>query len=290
MSRGSTEPVHTGPSSTKRVATETAPVELHAARAKVRPATNQGRIGRLVSIHRGLPLQWSELLLVFLPASLVVIAPLGYGLWRAWYAYTNFGPAAASAWARPWYIFATVALVPFSLLAIYRMYLASRYVAVHEEGLRLRLSPFSNLRLTWDEITGIATAAYQDHFLGLALRLRPQITIYRRSGRPIRLDGRLQKITSLTRRLKSNLYPRLWPEISARLKAGNPVQFGPLSVHPKVLYLKHQSIPWEQVSRLSVRSGFLVVELEAGKPVRIPVAHIPNLELLLQLVDWGINP
>ena len=279
MSSGSTQPVSTQPGSTGP----------SPARAQQVPAPGKKALGRVLSVHRGLPLQWGELLLVFFPASLLVIAPLSYGLWRAWYAYTTFGPAAASSWARPWYLFATLALLPFSLLAVRRMFLASRYVAVHENGLRLRLSPFSNLPLAWDEITGIASAAYQDHFLGLALRMRPQITIFPAAGRPIRLDSRFQKITSLTRRVKSNLYPRLWPGMCEQLQAGHTVQFGRLAVHPKALYLGKRSIPWEQVTRLGARSGYLVVELQTGGPIRVPVAQIPNLELMLQLVEWGIN-
>jgi hypothetical protein len=279
MSSSSTQPVSTQPVPAGPVPASTQPV----------PAPGKMGLGRALSVHRGLPLQWSELLFVFIPASLLVIAPLSYGLWRAWYAYTTFGPAAASAWARPWYLFATLALVPFSLLAVRRMFLASRYVAVHENGLRLRLSPFSNLPLTWDEITGIAAAAYQDHFLGMVLQMRPQVVIYPAKGRPIRLDGRFQKVTSLTRRVKSNLYPRLWPAMCEQLQAGQPVQFGRLAVHPQALYLGERPIPWEQVTRLSTHSGYLVIELQTGGPVRTPVVQIPNLELMLQLVEWGIN-
>jgi hypothetical protein len=279
MSSSSTQPVTTQPVPAGPVSSGTQPV----------PVQGTKGLGRALSIHRGIPLQWSELLFVFLPASLLVIAPLSYGLWRAWYAYTTFGPAAASAWARPWYLFATLALIPFSLLAVRRMFIASRYVAVHENGLRLRLSPFRNIPLAWDELTGIASAAYQDHFLGLSLGLRPQITIFPVKGRPIRLDGRFQNITSLTRRVKSTLYPRLWPAMTAQLQAGRPVRFGRIVVHPKALYLGKRSIPWEQVTRLGVRSGYLVVELEAGDQIRMQVADLPNLELMLQLVEWGIN-
>jgi hypothetical protein len=279
MSRGSTQPV-----STQAVAAGPPPGGAQPVLAQPKSG-----LGRTLSVYRGLPLQWSELLFVYLPASLLVIAPLTYGLWRAWYAYTTFGPAAASAWARPWYQLATLALVPFSLLSVHRMFLASRYVAVHENGLRLRFSPFREVRLAWEDLTGIASAAYQEHFLGIAFQLRPQITLFRAKGRPIRLDSRLQKTTSLTRRIKSNLYPRLWPLMADRWQAGRAIGFNRLTVHPKAFYLGKQPVPWEQVARLGVRSGFLVIELETGGPVRFPVAEVPNLELLFQLVEWGIN-
>jgi hypothetical protein len=67
------------------------------------------------------------------------------------------------------------------------------------------------------------------------------------------------------------------------------VRFGRFAVHPKALYVWNKPIPWEQVNRLGARSGYLVVELETGGQIRIPVAEIPNLELMLQLVEWGIN-
>jgi hypothetical protein len=246
--------------------------------------------GRRLAVYRGNPLRWSDLLLVFFPASLLVILPLAYGLYRAWIAYTRFGPAAAGAWARPWYMLATLALIPLTLLACYRLYQASRFVAVYEGGLRLRLSPFGYRRLAWSQIAGIAVAAYEDRFLGLPLWTRSQATLYPNQGRPIQLNARLQDLPALTRQVKGILYPRLWPALGADLQVGRWVHFGRLAVHRQSLSFSGRQIPWERVTALAVRSGYLVVELETGRRLRLAVARIPNLELLLQLVEWGINP
>jgi hypothetical protein len=230
-----------------------------------------------------------ELLFTFLPATLLVLGPLSYGVWRAWYAYTQFGPAAASAWARPWFLLATLALLPLTLLALARLASARRSVAVYEHGLRLRLSPFRRQFLPWERIAGIAVAGYQEHFLGPPLNIRPVAVIYPAHERPVRLDGRLQGVAALAKQVKAILYPRLLGQLRADLKAGRRISFNRVAISLDGLAISGRRIPWERVARLGVQAGFLVVELDTGARLRQAVAHIPNLEILLQLVELDIN-
>ena len=48
-------------------------------------------------------------------------------------------------------------------------------------------------------------------------------------------------------------------------------------------------IPWSGVRQITVRAGILIVELENQPDIRLPASQIPNLELLLQLIQQGVT-
>jgi hypothetical protein len=62
-----------------------------------------------------------------------------------------------------------------------------------------------------------------------------------------------------------------------------------MAVQKQALRLERKNITWEQVSRVWVDQGHLVINLKDQSRVRYPVLRVPNLELFLRLVDWGIN-
>ena len=275
-------------------------------------------LGPLVSFYRGRPLEWRDLLLLILPGTLAVLAPLLYGVWRADYAYTHYGPAAADAWSRPWYLAAAILLAIFALVAYLRIRRAHRFVAVHKNGLRLNV-PSGRPRLLhraytlpWEDITGIASATIQDHLLNLPLRTHHQVTLYAAAGKPIRLGDALEHLPELASHIKASLYPRLLPGLQVALQGGQWLYFGPVAIHREALQLgpahspvlprppaqsrtrplgarRRSNIPWSQIERLSVQSGYLLVEFKNRSSRRFPISSIPNFELLLQLVQQGVN-
>ncbi|MBC8497185.1 MAG: hypothetical protein ISS57_19715 [Anaerolineales bacterium] len=58
----------------------------------------------------------------------------------------------------------------------------------------------------------------------------------------------------------------------------------------KFVQLREQEIPWEQVARLNVVSGQLVVESHSNQKIKIAVGKIPNVDLLIQLLQEGVHP
>lgn len=238
-----------------------------------------------------------------------MLAPLGYGLWRYESAYTQYGPAAAEAWSSNWFLLSGLLLLGFLFLLYRRMRLSRRFVAVHKEGLSLNLpsgilpAGTRTYSLRWGQIAGIATDTVQERFLGLDLGVTSQAVLFPNLGRPVRLDSSLQRQPELVSRIKAGLYPRLLPGLSERLQAGQWLMFGPLSIQGGALRLLRAwpatrlVVPWSQVNRIDVRSGYLTIELKdpptqnhSGRgPLRIAISQIPNLEILLQLVQQGIN-
>jgi hypothetical protein len=241
--------------------------------------------GPLITRSYGRPLRWRDILLVFFPATLAVFAPLGYGIYRASYAYTQFGPSAAEAWSRSWLSLAAFATLILLLLALYRLFSAHRFLAIHEHGLHIHASPFRDYKILWSQISGVSTAAVQNRFLGLSLGVVQRSRIYLNVGKSIDIDRRFGDIAALTDQIETYLQPLLQSQIHKSFSQGKWIYFGDVAVHQEGLQVNKRLIPWSRISHLYVDDGFLVVKSVQFEPTYIPVSKIPNLVLLFKLVE-----
>jgi hypothetical protein len=257
------------------------------------PISTRKTLGGLIRVFRHRPLGWIEALSLLLPGGLAVLTPLIYGYWRARYAARYFGPVAAAHWSRPWYILAGIAFLVFLIAAIYRLWQSRQYAAVHAGGLRFNLTKRGALR--WEQIAGISTDTASLHFLGISTRPRLRGVIYPNTGKPIHLTDAIQDLPELLTILKAKLYPRLLPNLQSNLNDGQWLHFGRLAIQKKgIKLLNHmpkqdQPIPWSHITQVDVDSGFLVVELCDRPQLKLPVSQIPNIELLIQLIQLGVN-
>jgi len=86
----------------------------------------------------------------------------------------------------------------------------------------------------------------------------------------------------------------LLPGFRARFQAGQQLIFGPVSIQSSFIKIRERQLPWENVNRITVFAGHLVIETrtqesENPKSFRLPAAQIPNLELLFQVLQRGLN-
>ena len=223
-----------------------------------------------------------------------VLAPLGYGYSRFVYGYTHFGPVAAVHWSRPWYLLSLFALLAFLLLAFIRLLQAHRFIALHRKGIYCSFTP--NKIFRWENIAGLAVRIHSPSFLGRSLKARYQAVLLPVTGHPLRLPSSLDNLPDLLTQIKAHLYQRLVPELQSSFDAGKWLYFGPISIHANALRLSGQrnartpqTYAWSDVRNLSVRSGRLVVEFTDGSRRSLPVAVIPNIEILLQIIQTGVS-
>ena len=246
-------------------------------------------LGPIQVEYRDRRLTWRDLVLFFTPACLAVLSPWAYGTWRSWYASQYYGPVAAEAWGPPWFLLATVASLPLLLLVWTRLRRSSRWVRIHRDGIHVHTASGMHTRLPWEQITAVAYQASQMAFLGRVYHTHHQLHIYRVQGRPIRIDPRLNNLDDLAARIKAKRYPRLLNQLRTSYQAGETLSFGPLQIRKTDLVLQGQDYPWSQVKRVNLDAARLVVELQNQRQKSIPVTKIPNLELLLQLIDEGVE-
>ncbi len=246
------------------------------------------KLGTLIKIYQDRPLVWRDLIFTFTPASLAVLAPLIYGIQRAQYARAYYGPVAAQAWSKPWYLLSAVALIPLLLLGILRIRSSHRGVFVYKNGLSIKGMGRSNRKIGWREISGIVSEVIQIRFLGITLRKRNQVTLLPSNGKPIKLDSRIPKLDELSTRIKAKIYPRLIPELRSSLNSGSTLQFGPIQINRNSIQIRDRTYSWDQITGIQVIKGSLVVGVENRTGFRIPVRDIPNIELFIQLIQEGL--
>ena len=249
------------------------------------PRQTETDLGPMLSVYQGRPLRWRDLFLIFIPGALATLAPLGYGIWRANYAYAHFGPSAAPAWSGWWLLLAGIAALALLFLGLYRLYASYRFISIHDNGVRIRFSALRPKEYTWSEISGISIASVQDRFLALPLHTSYQAVIYPNIGKPVRLDKSFGDPEKIKEEIETRIYPRMLPELRDSLQQGRRIYFGDLAIDHKGLQIYNQKLPWDQIDHMSVDCGFLVVKSEEFGLIRVLVSRIPNLDLLFHLAE-----
>ena len=256
-------------------------------------AVQDKSLGAQVSVYRGrmFPRRGSYIALAV--GLLAIFAPLAYGLYRAQYANTYYGPVAAQFWSRPWYLLAGCSALLVLVWLTIRLVRSRRYVAVHQNGVRVRLS--RRQQYAWGSLAGVATGVVQTRLLGIPLYTRSQAELFPAVGARIRLDDSLENLPELLTQIKARLYPRLLRAMRKAFQDGERVYFGPLAIQQNELRLEEKDraalvIPWSQVRSVNIQAGMLVIDIDEKRSIRLPVARVPNLELLLQIIQTGVNP
>ncbi len=244
-------------------------------------------LGPLLALSRRHPLRWIDFFTWIALGIVSVLLPLLYGFYRRNNAYKNFGPVAATIWSRPWFVLALFALIVFLILAIYRLLLTRRFVAVHKRGVRLSLS--KQKTLLWAEIAGIATNTTQYQFIGRSLITRHFALLYPNIGKPIHLDNSLQELPELLTLLKAKLYPRISPVLQSDFNQGKWLHFGPISIQQNIIQINKKQYAWSDVEHISVNRGKLNIYTNPETKHTLPVSKIPNIELLLQIIQQEVK-
>lgn len=251
--------------------------------SKASPAS----LGKQIATFHGRPIQLPTWVLLFLPGGLIVAFCFAYGTYLAADTYQQYGPVMAIMRSQSWLLLGTILLILLSAYLIYCVLVALQRIRVFEGGLQLRSFFLRSRSYRWSEISGIASSATMLTFFGRELRTVPRGTIYTWQGRRINLSNQLVGLPRLVKIAKSRIYPLLWPQVKSAFDSGKPVQFGRVKVSQEEMTISNRSIPWSEIIRIYTAGGYLVVELHDNSSRKVPTIDIPNLELLLKVVDWG---
>jgi len=290
---------------------DTQPVNTHPVQVMSPLAINDpagGTLGHLLSVYRPRPLNQIILWIWFVGGVIISSGMLGYGGYLAISKSAVFGPVPAVYWSSPWFAAGGIIL----LLCLVGILLGSSKkqpsVRLYVQGLCIEKR--KKLVLTWDQIDGIASGAYsQSDLLRMTRTLCYKASIFPVKGRPVHLrsssDGMkgIANLQELVKRVKEYLYPTMQSELTRMFRSGLPLFFGPVEISQEGIKLRRHipltgmySVPWRNVKRITVLSGYFLVELEhqttraRGLPAyRQPVTRIPNLELLLKIIDQGVG-
>jgi hypothetical protein len=262
-------------------------------------------LGDLLATYRGFPFSRKDLWWI-IPVFTCFIIPLGYAVWLFQHVNVNYGLVAAFYRVQPWLLVAYLAFLFLATSLIYRAWSSRRFVSVHQKGVRWRLKGFRIHSLEWNELNGIASATIQNKFGNKTVRNENQSILYPKNGAPVVLDDRLQNLPGLIEEIKKQYYPQIYPELLESLHAGKEVRFGPVALQNQSIHIarnipdeeflaspyqpkRMQKLPWSQSLGLAVHSGFLVVQSGNSMKKRIPISQIPNFEILLKMIEQGVE-
>jgi len=233
-------------------------------------------------------LTWRDLLRVFLPLIILVLIPLGYGLWRTLYGYSSFGPAAAAAWGRIWFLLAGLLVILLLLYTYRRLKRAHTWINVYSWGLKFHFPPGRERIIKWDEIVGITSFSIKRSFLRLKKRKKHYMILYSDRYRPLQVHQGIKDQEGLKKIIKKHTYNKLQPRLSKAFMNGKTLPFGDISISKEKLILPKTEVPWNYVEGISVEKGAFIIKLTEKNTVEIPIRKIVNLEILLHLIKTEI--
>lgn len=248
---------------------------------------NNHSLGPLIAKYKDRQFSWIDLFTLFIPGFLAFAVPGGYGIYMAYYAFSNYGKAAAIDWSTPWLVISAVAFLIFFMLILYRIKISNRFVAIHQNGVFAALRKKQSFN--WDQISGISSEITQRRFLFLKSRLTYKAVIHTVSRERIRLHEKIDHLPGFISRFKKIFYPIIKPNIEHNIFIGKNVNFGKVSIDRDCFIFGDQKYPWSLINQVTVISGRLVVELTDHSKIKVPTSKIQNIELLLQLIKQGEN-
>lgn len=225
--------------------------------------------------------------LYLLVASLVVaLAAVLWSIYRWYFAFARFGPAIVWRWSGPAIGIALLALLLATFCALFLVRNRRRQLITSPQGLGL-FNAKERLSLPWSDIVSIRTAAAPFALLRRGERAQIRISLRTLDDQIINLSPYLTDLAEAQQIIKKNIYPTAMNRYRELMKAGQPLEFGPLQLTRRGITYKGRSEPWQQLRDHKLERGRLIIEFRGNARSRkfsIPAARIPNIDLCVQLL------
>jgi hypothetical protein len=210
------------------------------------------------------------------------LVTLAYGLAASATAYNQYGWAVVQALGGTPALVFWLFVVGGLLFGAYALVTWARAVALYEGGIAFRT--LSSIRAwPWSDLTALYVSVTREG--GLFPRTRHRYVLEHVSGDKVAFDDRLEKVTELGALLGHQMVEQHYPLAAGHFNAGESANFGQVSVDQNGIQLKGRTVPWGGMDFVSVRRGYLQIHPRSGAAAGLPVAAIPNLDVLLLLLD-----
>jgi hypothetical protein len=210
----------------------------------------------------------------------------GIIVWRWFYAYRHYGPAAIWRWTAP-AVWAFIILVGLCLLGIYLLWQSrGLQVSLYQHGLVLKRGKVRKA-IRWDVIEQINTASVRYGMARLAWGDRKFLRIRTNDGLRINFTTVLTNLDLLIKTIKRHVYPNLLSIFRTRLNEGGSISFGALLLTKHGVQHSQQFLSWDSIHQVTLDQGMLIFTVrENDKEViqRFPAHQIPNVDLCIQLL------
>jgi hypothetical protein len=283
----------------------------------MKPAPTDPQTGSQIARYRARPIRGAEFLRLAILGAAAVLGPLFFGLYLYSNSVPRYGVVAAERWSRPWLALSLAGMGVFLLLCVIRLAASRRAVEVYQKGLRIKLG--RTVFIPWNQLAGVSTEINALQAVPGRERLQRRAVLHPSTGQPIRLGQEFENLPELLSHIKAHLYPRLLPALREEFHSGRWVHFGELAISSQGLRVRPEGrsgsdhrrrldMTWPQVESVQVQNGRLILEYcQAGEQTgaqpnhtpanpsvrrqrRLEAGQIPNIELLLQLIQQEVTP
>jgi len=223
---------------------------------------------------------------------------LGFGFYTAYDAYYKHGPAVVWQTLLPPAGLGLMLLLIGGILFGRALIRKGKSLAIYDQGFVLR-SRNTDESWRWDEVASIRTALTRRSIAGIHAGTRHTYTLVRRDGERIILDDSLAGVEVLADKIRDKVLPMLYARFAPSLASGQELAFGPVQIcRDKGIQVRQKKLAWKVVRQAKVENGVLTItagdEQKTLHRVKIPVAEVPNVDILLaiiqQMIDCGPTP
>lgn len=143
----------------------------------------------------------------------------------------------------------------------------------------------------WDQVAAIWQKVTRRYYNGIYTGTRHKYTVQHIDGTKVIFTDRFPDVEALGDVIAREVTNRQIPQMIAAYKAGQTLQFGPLSVNMQGVSNNRELLPWSQVQGISVDQGSVRISKE-GKLLSwstVTVSKIPNVFAFIALVNVILN-
>ncbi|HEY69228.1 MAG TPA: hypothetical protein G4O08_01450 [Anaerolineae bacterium] len=248
-----------------------------------RPTTSLGDPISDHGLRRELRLLYLYLGVVGFGGALVMVT---LGIWRAYLAYQNYGPALVWRWSTPSWI-AAAALAVIGLVSLFILWRRQDMkIRLYANGMAYRRGGQVEV-LFWRQVRAIRTSASRYLLPILGTRTRSELTLIMVGRKPVRLTGYFEDLNQLMKTVKEQIYPRLMADYVKAFRLGQPTVFGPLTLTTGGIQHGKRSIPWKKVRGIDIERGKMIILWKSNEHISrlsVPTTKIPNVEICYQFI------
>lgn len=209
------------------------------------------------------------------------------GIYRWYFAYRHFGPAAVGRWSGP-AIGISFASAILGLIGLaYILHLRGAYAKVYAGGILIGRRGKVE-RIPWDQIQAISTSSVRYGLLWFSWGSSSKVTFHLKPEGKRSLSQSLMNLDQLAITAKKYVYPGLLEQYRQALQQGDAVQFGSIQIMRRELVHGKRHYPWAEIDKAKLDRGFLTIEQRSARwkrRIRLTAQRIPNIDLCFQLIQ-----
>lgn len=245
---------------------------------------NETEFTPIIAIFRQKNVLSRNIIPIILLCGLATFLPITRGIYQTSTSYSQFGLIYGIRLNISWYLLSFIAFLTSIFLLVLIMLQSPKYVSIHKKGLIIKGNKVTNI--LWKDITGISSKTVRHKLLFLNLSTSYLCKIHLKGGSTIRIHPAIRNQPDLISYIKSQIYPAIFKQYQQYVSKNGNIKFGPLTFQNKYIMHQQKIIPWENIESMCIESGNLFVEfIDKKRKLQIPTENIPNIELLLLLIN-----